>query len=530
MKKTRKKETKTQEIKAPEPARWLLPTPGSIVLLMILFFIFAHPERFLLDGDTGVHIRTGDLIRQTGTVPKSDPFSFSMPGQEWFAWEWFTDLLMSSIHSTFGMSGVVGFAILVLCVVFIVLYHWTVSRGANPLVAIVLTVFAARISIVHWLARPHLLSLGFLLACVIILEDYRRRRSHWIYLLPAFTVFWANMHGAFIILFPFIAIYAVGEWFEIALRREWSGASARSKIKTYLLIGALSAVASLLTPYGPALYRHIWSYLTDSAHLSMISEFRPIDFGTSTGRLIIVLLFLGVAPLIQAVRKHRWSDIGLIFLMTYLMLQSIRHIPLAAIVCLPILTEHWSSILQEATDSLINRQTVGSRPLSVVRDRLQAISAFSRRLSGGLIYAAALAFLLTLIVGPWGDRILGSNFSPNTHPIQAAEFIESRGLKGNIYAPDEYGDYLIYRLYPKTKVFIDGRSDFYNTGPVWKDYVKLLQLDPSWPQILKKYDIEWLLLQNNSPMIKAAMESEEWKGVYRDRHASILGRKKRTAQ
>ena len=33
-----------------------------------------------------------------------------------------------------------------------------------------------------------------------------------------------------------------------------------------------------------------------------------------------------------------------------------------------------------------------------------------------------------------------------------------------IFTHDQWGDYLIYRLYPQTKVFMDGRSDFYGTG------------------------------------------------------------------
>ena len=31
----------------------------------------------------------------------------------------------------------------------------------------------------------------------------------------------------------------------------------------------------------------------------------------------------------------------------------------------------------------------------------------------------------------------------------------------HIFAEDQWGDYLIYHLYPSKQVFIDGRSDFY---------------------------------------------------------------------
>jgi hypothetical protein len=37
---------------------------------------------------------------------------------------------------------------------------------------------------------------------------------------------------------------------------------------------------------------------------------------------------------------------------------------------------------------------------------------------------------------------------------------------GKGYSHDQFGGYLIYRLYPQYKVFVDGRGDFYRQGTV----------------------------------------------------------------
>ena len=54
--------------------------------------------------------------------------------------------------------------------------------------------------------------------------------------------------------------------------------------------------------------------------------------------------------------------------------------------------------------------------------------------------------------------------------------VEKHGdmLRGqNVLTTDQWGDYLIYHQYPDTKVFIDGRSDFYDPK-IRDDYVHLM--------------------------------------------------------
>ena len=39
--------------------------------------------------------------------------------------------------------------------------------------------------------------------------------------------------------------------------------------------------------------------------------------------------------------------------------------------------------------------------------------------------------------------------------------------RGRLLTTDQWGDYIIYCFYPRQKVFMDGRSDFYGRRPVW---------------------------------------------------------------
>src|ERR1035438_6203542 len=144
----------------PQFAVKLLPSLADFAFLMPIAFLFGRMDgvkTLLGDCDTGWHIRTGEWILAHGWVPMRDIFSFSKPGDPWFAWEWLSDILFAKLNSIGGLQTVVMFTILLLSLTFTSLF-FLVRRKANPLVAIAVTMLAAAASSIHWLARPHLLT------------------------------------------------------------------------------------------------------------------------------------------------------------------------------------------------------------------------------------------------------------------------------------------------------------------------------------------------------------------------------------
>src|SRR5205085_9547162 len=124
----------------------------------ILLWVFAAGSGWsvlLADGDTGWHIRTGDYILDTRSVPVRDLFSFSKPGEPWFAWEWLSDVIFALLHRAWGLKAVAVFAGLVLSLAATLLFRHMIWRGANLLAAVATTLVAAGASTIHYLARPH---------------------------------------------------------------------------------------------------------------------------------------------------------------------------------------------------------------------------------------------------------------------------------------------------------------------------------------------------------------------------------------
>ena len=525
MNETRQGRGRPRGVKVNALTRWLLPSIGSCCLWLVLYLLIFSAGRFLLDSDTGWHIRTGELIWQTRSVPRLDPFSHTMEGHEWFAWEWLSDLLMALAHGRWGLAGVVGGAILVLLAGYLALYRLMVRQGSDPLLALAMTLLAALCGMVHWLARPHLFSIGLMVAWLFLVESYRRHRRRWIYLVPLLVLIWANLHGAFVAALVGLGIYGAGEWLESAARGRWWDGELRRVLRTYLSVGILSAAAALATPYGFRLYEHIWRYLTDAELLNSIHEFQSPDFHSADGKLIEALLLLGGLAAVNALRQGRLVEAGLFLWWGHLTLQSERHVTLAAVVIAPIIAEQAGLFAAEMAERLSGGETARSRAVRGFSAWYRGIMALNRQLTGGLALTLAWIFLLAVPFGSRADRWLAPHFNSNRMPVAAADFILQTRPAGRMFSSDSFGGYLIYRLYPQFKVFVDGRSDFYRQGPVLEELMQIRSVRPQWAELLDKYDVQWMVLSRSEPLATVALMSGEWTRVHEDSVAQVLIRK-----
>src|ERR1051325_8706876 len=90
-------------------ARCWLPSLAEVVFASVFLWVLLGGQgpALLADGDTGWHIRTGDYILSQHRFPATDLYSFSKPGEPWFAWEWGSDVVFSLAHQVAGLKGIV---------------------------------------------------------------------------------------------------------------------------------------------------------------------------------------------------------------------------------------------------------------------------------------------------------------------------------------------------------------------------------------------------------------------------------------
>jgi hypothetical protein len=478
------------------PAALLLPSFGAMVFAVTLIevlFLAQGPQGLFRDSDTGWHVRNGETILQTFTVPRVDPFSYTRGGEPWFAWEWLSDAVFGAVHSFAGLSGVA-----LLIALTIALMAWGVARlalslGANLFLTAAGIVILLGTTGIHWLARPHVFSWLFALAFVAVAEHERRAGSWAVYALPALACLWANMHGSFLLGPSILFIYAVAT--------RW-----RNRLG---LVALLSLLATLINPYGWRLHEHVITYLQNDYLMDRISEFRSFSFHSPGAIYIELFLFGSVIGILALLRQRAYAPALLGVAMLHMSLYSARHFPTAAVVLLPPVL---AALTREARkygrlDSLLNYS--------------ERLYGMDRRVWG---IVPVVVVLIACVAGMGTLNRAGAvDFDPDVFPVKAANFLEENNFKGRVFARDYWGGYLIYRFAGNTKVFIDGRSDFYGRE-LLEAYSEIVEVKPAWNEVLKQYDAGLVLISPEHALAAVLELSPEWRRIYSDPVATIFER------
>ena len=500
--------------------RWLIPSLSDCLFLAILLWVFALGSGWsvlLADGDTGWHIRTGQYILDTRSVPAHDLFSFSKAGQPWFAWEWGSDVIFGGLHRAWGLKGVVVLSGLVLALTATLLFRYMLWRGANLLAALLATLVATGASTVHYLARPHIFTFLGLAVALWMLERDRRRPSPAVWWLVPVTALWTNLHGGFLAWLACLGLVLAGCAWEAMVAQGGRPDRFRPARRYGLLAGACAA-ATLVNPYGWRLHQHVAVYLSSDWIRQAVDEFQSPRFRSESMLQFEILLFAGLALVPVFFTRRRFAEMLLVLFWAHAALVSARHVPLYVMIAAPFCAAE-ASRLWSAWSLRFEPASIGG----VLRDCLRDFSTGTARSS---IWVPVV--MISLAVWPWDSP---QDFPDNKFPVTAlrrnAGAIAPGGGGRRILTSDQWGDYLIYRLYPNQRVFVDGRSDFY--GPViGRDYLVLLNAAPGWDRIVEQYRFDLALLPAEWPLAQLMMRDPAWEVRYQDRQAVVLDRHKQT--
>ncbi len=497
--------------------RWLAPSLSDLLFVSIIVWLFIASNegwgRLLADGDTGWHVRVGESILATGTVPRTDPFSFSKPGEPWFAWEWLSDVVFAAAHRQLGLKGVTLLGGILIALFGTLLIRYMIWRGCQPLAALALGLAGFGAASIHYLARPHLFTLVLLVVALWLLESDRRNPSARIWLLVPLTAVWTNLHGGFLALLACMGVLAAGS----ALEALWNRDSARAgwrAARRYAGVGAACAAASLLNPYGLELHRHMAAYLRSEWIKDVIMEFQSPSFRTENVFQFEGLMFLGLMTAGLLLARRRVVEAGWILLWAHLSLGSVRHIPIFVIVATPVVASEVTRLWQRAADHWQPRSVPG------ILTRVSTdLGPGFRRTSLWLVLA-----LLFLLLSPWGLR-WPTDFPAKDYPTELIHRHRAQISRARIFTDDQWADYLLYCFYPRQRVFFDGRSDFY--GPeIGNQYIALSRGKSNWREILDRYRIDLVLSPADWPLASLLELSPDWRELDRGDEAVLYERRR----
>lgn len=478
--------------------------------VLLIFFIALRPAT---DPDMGWHLKDGEYILENNfRVAKTDIFSHSMPNFPLIMHEWVTDVGMFLIYDHLGL-----FALSVLFAVITTVGFLLASWGVKSKVEykIIASILGAIASIPVLGVRPQMFNLlGLALVIFIIFRFRENINSRLIFWLPLILWLWVNLHGGFSVGLFFVGLFSVLELVKTAgyysLAKFKKGINLSEKLKNNTLplgaiwklgvVGAVSALATLVNPYGWRVYVEIVTTIFDTYAKANINEWMPVTYANPmSSQFLVYLVLLGILLLFNF-RKTDWTYAGMAGVFLWLGFSSWRHMPIFLIVSAPL----WVGIVENL---------VGDELLKVIRKKwallllLVAVAIISRQqLQKAWEYGSV-------------EKIAQGNY-----PMGAVQYLRDNPIEGEMFNEYNWGGFLIWQ-YPEKKVYIDGRMPSWrkNGFSIFEEFNNTLKYNDGWDETFDKHDIQFVLVYNNI-VNRVMFLNLGWKEVFNDGFAAIYRR------
>ena len=485
--------------------RRLLFRVSDLIFIAVFVGCLLIGSRMLnTDGDLGRHLALGTYMLNTRNVPLNDVLSFTRSGAPRPPYEWLAQIGLAGVNRLLGLDGVVLLTALVIAAAFLVVCSDALSRSRSPVIAVLISAWAAVASSLHWLTRPHIFSFLFFALWVASLERLRTKQRIPLWALPALMLVWANTHGGFVLGFLAWAAYVLGSWLE---RSRHHGTSSDGR-RQLLLVGGASLVASAITPD----LWHNWEAVLQnrSAYvLSHTAETMMPDFSLPGTWPFIGMLSLGLVGIALNFKILIPAHVLLLVGLAILGAAMARNIPLFAIAAGPILSDWFGG-------ALTSRRRWARLEAAVWKIEV-GLAGF---VWPALVVFGALAWFSYQSVERHRQAY---QFSPGIFPVKAVDWLQTHPVQGNLFNDFNWGGYVLYRLWPNQQVFIDSQSDFYGEA-LTREYEDLMSAEGDWRAALERYEIRSVLVPPSSVLAERLQVDAAWQPLFGDQTAVIFAR------
>jgi hypothetical protein len=462
----------------------------AVLAALFLLGLFS-PE--IYDTDFWWHLRTGQYIADTHSLPVPDPFAWTTTGaRETYTGEaqtrrfnltheWLAQAVLFGVWRLAGFPGVVALRAVSMTAV-CALIGWIVWRRRGSFLAAVAASLAAG-SVLAALALDRPYQATFLLLAITLAVMETRR---WLWLLPPMFLIWANSHGGF-----FLGWVVLGAYCAESLL--W-----RQRNLRLLAVGAACVLVSAVNPNGLAVFRTLFEYRA-SFMQSKLLEWAPPQLWPLSW--FSALLFAGAAALALHWRKVRPADWLVFVAFAAASLTAQRNVFLTAMIAPVVIVAYtpWPLRMPRVPEVL---------PVLLI--------------AAGLLFGIVRGNFFQFRVAEW------------RFPAGAADFLLRHRVTGRLFNTYEYGGYLMWRLWPQQRVFIDGRA---LSESVFQDYARILynhdESDglPSGEALVERYGIDTIVMNTFEPSggtvyvvapSLADPNQSRWKLVYQDAQSLVF--------
>ena len=521
-------------------ARWA----GLLVVCFVAFSFAFVPLRG--SQDEWWHLKTGQWIVQHGHLPVNDIFTYTGANLRWYNHEWLSQVIFYLVYSMAAHSTSAGLVALIAFKSTIVMLTFGIGctflarqRGVAWPLALLIALLGADIARRTIFVRPPIFSYAFMVVFLGILSAWKQKRlsPRWLFVLPALTILWANLHGMVILAPVLVGAYFGGELIGalFRVRRERNGTS-RFPYQTFapsallLAVCVLVMLCCLAQPSGYHLFFLGHNFTADPLLKTTIAEMLPTpgiltrvdpaqpwslhNFAVSPPGFWTFWIVLGIFIVLAIWNRFRLPWTADYFLLLFFGWQAVAHwrlLPLFAIVAAC--------------------SGAGLLAFFLARRSMRTQYVVSR-VAAVLVPMTAVIFV-GVIGEPPPETFLKRNLELAhglamnlvDYPTPLMDFIIKAKLPDRMFSDSNYCGYTIWRLSPEYhKLFTDNRfdlfgSEFYklervvvNAGTRGDEFRDGQVVKESWWEILARYDVNFLVFRpgDHPAFHRALRNSGKW--------------------
>ncbi len=490
----------------------MLRSSGGLLVFVLMLLIFTGAAQPITDPDFWWHLRTGQYIVETKSIPYTDIFSTVRFGSEWVTHEWLSEVFMYSIFRVLGYGGLIAIFSMLITAAFWIVYRRCRKHGVHPYLAGFALLLGATATMPTWGVRPQMFSLLFASIFISFLDRYSRREAMpSIWWLAPLMVLWVSMHAGFALGLVLIVLTVAGLFLDWSLLRKDSFADVwrRARPLCWLLIICVAAVS--LNPNGIRLYSYPFETLTSQAMMQYIEEWKAPNFHEPMFQALALLLIATFSALAFSSKRARPGELLMLAATAWATLRSGRNVPFFALVATPLFAEHsWNWVVSQH----------GGQWLTVAERREPGRKPTWKLSLNALLRLLGLAVVILGVVGAVEKQ---PATEAQEFPAAAVDFIRDQRPPEPIYNEYEWGGYLIWRLFPDYRVYIDGRADVYGDSLV-EEYIAVHDGKTAWRAPLDNRGIRTVLVKPDIALASLLRQDSTWEKVFEDKQAVIFVR------
>lgn len=483
----------------------MLLSTRRLLFLILLLVLFIWTTREVTDPDFWWHLKAGQYIFETATIPHTDIFSFTFAGREWITHEWLSELLIYAIFKWLGWGGLVVTFALIVTAAFGISYVNCEKGGAHSFVSWLAVMLAATATAPVWGVRPQMFSL--LLASIfmaVLFKCLRNDNRSYVWLLPPLMLLWVNLHGGYVLGLALMMIALFGMALDGLIERRPRAEILKRVGPLALTLAACLAVVPL-NPNGVRMFSYPFETLSSSFMQEHIEEWFSPNFHQTRFLPLAVLMFTTFVALSLSSKRARASELLMLCATGYAVLRSGRHLPIFAFAAAPLLAEHASRWIKNQVRGI----------------RFAAPEKIVTRRQSLLRFAVLLAAFGVSMMNVRQVMARQADAEARSFPASAVEFIRTQNPPGAVFNWYDWGGYLIWKLYPEKRVYIDGRADVYGDAFI-EEFLRASKGEGDWREPLRRFDIRTVILKPDSPLAGLLEREEGWSKAFEDRQAVVL--------